>query len=263
MEVSTTLKEYRDATNASYKEIAHALGVSEATVQSWIAGRHQPNTNNQQKLESLMMREKTEQYKPVTLDSGDYAIDSRLVADMVEKEHSNLLKDIRRYISYMNDDKEDGLKVTSPRKKHSAILRSPLKADNYFIPSTYTNEQNKEQPCYLITKKGCDLLAHKMTGQRGVVFTARYIDLFYEMERQLAQPVPAPRTPRHYRIARKPKRLASYTPSQLDCAYIDKLVEEVKQQSTVTSKYLKLEEITLIAQRMEQVRGVTASQRGK
>lgn len=37
-------------------------------------------------------------------------------------------------------------------------------------------------PCYRITKKGCEFIAHKMTGQKGTEFTARYINRFHEMQ---------------------------------------------------------------------------------
>ena len=35
---------------------------------------------------------------------------------------------------------------------------------------------------FLVTKKGCEFIAHKMTGQKGTEFTARYINRFHEME---------------------------------------------------------------------------------
>lgn len=97
------------------------------------------------------------------------AIDSRVVAQMVEKEHKNLLQDIRNYISYLEDDRE--LKI---------------QPSDFFIESTYFSTQNKEQPCYLITKQGCEMVANKLTGKKGVLFTARYVKKFNEME--AAQP---------------------------------------------------------------------------
>lgn len=33
-----------------------------------------------------------------------------------------------------------------------------------------------------LQKKGCEFIAHKMTGQKGTEFTARYINRFHEME---------------------------------------------------------------------------------
>ena len=93
------------------------------------------------------------------------AIDSRVVAQMVEKEHKNLLQDIRNYISYLEDDRE--LKI---------------QPSDFFIESTYFSAQNKEQPGYLITKQGCEMVANKLTGKKGVLFTARYVKKFNEME---------------------------------------------------------------------------------
>lgn len=41
-------------------------------------------------------------------------------------------------------------------------------------------------PCYRITKKGCEFIAHKLTGTKGTEFTARYINKFHQMETTLA-----------------------------------------------------------------------------
>ena len=38
-------------------------------------------------------------------------------------------------------------------------------------------------PCYEVTKIGCDFLANKFTGEKGILFTAKYVKRFNEMER--------------------------------------------------------------------------------
>jgi len=73
---------------------------------------------------------------------------------MVGKEHKNLLRDICTYISYM---KGAELKV---------------EPSYFFTQSAYQNEQNKIMPCYLIARKGCDIIANKMIGQKGTLFMA-------------------------------------------------------------------------------------------
>ena len=88
------------------------------------------------------------------------------VAEMVEKTHANLLKDIRRYCKQLGEVKID--------------------FSDFFTESTYRTEQGREKPCYNITKKGCEFIAHKLTGTKGTAFTARYINRFHEMESQLA-----------------------------------------------------------------------------
>ena len=98
-------------------------------------------------------------------------IDSREVAEMVDMEHKNLLSKIRKYIEIL-----DGSKLSSHQ---------------FFVPSTYVNNQNKEQPCYLLTKKGCEMVANKLTGEKGVIFTAQYVNRFEQMEKHIKQQAPA------------------------------------------------------------------------
>ena len=94
---------------------------------------------------------------------------ARDIAEMLEKQHDQLMRSIRTYEDYLDSAK--------------------LQTHDFFIQSTYLNSQNKTLPCYLITKKGCDMVANKMTGEKGILFTARYIEKFYEMEEQLHKPM--------------------------------------------------------------------------
>lgn len=88
------------------------------------------------------------------------------VAEMVGKTHDNVLKDIRRIIEQLGAVKS---------------------YESYFIESTYTNTQNKELPCYLLTKKGCELFSTRMTGAKGTQFAVAYIERFNEMERHIKE----------------------------------------------------------------------------
>lgn len=92
--------------------------------------------------------------------------DSREVAFMTGKEHSHLMRDIRGYEKILEDNPK-------------------LDSQNFFIKDTYINSQNKVQPCYQLTRKGCDMVANKMTGEKGVLFTAEYVTRFEEMEEEL------------------------------------------------------------------------------
>lgn len=99
---------------------------------------------------------------------GRNAIDSREVAEMVEKQHKHLLRDIAGYIKIMEESNEPKF--------------GPV---DFFIPSTYQDSKGETRPCYLITKKGCDMIANKLTGKKGVLFTAAYTTTFDNMERAL------------------------------------------------------------------------------
>ena len=65
------------------------------------------------------------------------------MAEMVGKEHKNLMRDIRSYIEQLR--------------------LSNIGHSDFFKESTYKNSQNRDMPCYLVTKKGCELIAHKLT----------------------------------------------------------------------------------------------------
>lgn len=45
-------------------------------------------------------------------------------------------------------------------------------------------------PCYLCTRKGCEMIANKLTGQKGVAFTALYINAFHKMEKHIRENKP-------------------------------------------------------------------------
>jgi Rha family phage regulatory protein len=97
--------------------------------------------------------------------------DSREVAEMVGKDHKHLLRDIDGYISVLGQSK--------------------IGPSDFFVKSTYTSSQNKQLPCYLITKKGCEFVANKLTGEKGIIFTAAYVNAFHYMEDKLSGKAPA------------------------------------------------------------------------
>lgn len=89
-------------------------------------------------------------------------LDSREVACMVEKDHGKLMRDIRTYIEQLAESK--------------------IGFCDFFKESVYIDSNNRPRPSYLITKKGCEFISHKLTGAKGTKFTARYINRFHEME---------------------------------------------------------------------------------
>lgn len=91
--------------------------------------------------------------------------DSREVALRIGKEHKQLLKDIRRYIEFLNEGDF-----------------SPV---NFFIKDTYLDSKGEERPCYQLTKQGCEMIANKMTGKKGTLFTATYVQAFNQMQEKL------------------------------------------------------------------------------
>ena len=115
----------------------------------------------------------------VFLHSGLDVVDSREVAQMVEKRHDNLIRDISGYIKII--EKNNAIRsedVTKGNERNFA-------PSDFFIPSTYKDRKGEIRPCYLLTKKGCDMVANKMTGEKGVLFTAAYITAFEAMREHI------------------------------------------------------------------------------
>lgn len=98
--------------------------------------------------------------------NGKKVVDSREVADMIERTHAELLKSIRTYSEY--------------------LAEGEIPSGDFFIESTYTDSNNQQRPNFLITKKGCDMIANKLTGKKGVLFTAAYVTAFEDMKQQIA-----------------------------------------------------------------------------
>lgn len=100
--------------------------------------------------------------------NNDFYVDSREVAEMVKKRHANLVRDIENYQEVLNQN-------------------SKLSSDDYFIENTYQAGTGKQYKNYLLTKKGCDMVANKMTGTKGTLFTAMYVDAFHKMDEHIKE----------------------------------------------------------------------------
>lgn len=90
------------------------------------------------------------------------------IAEMMEIRHSDILAKLEG-----NDKIKGIIPILTERK---------ISSSDYFIPSTYHDSSGKENKCYKVTKLGCDFLANKFTGEKGILFTARYVKRFDEME---------------------------------------------------------------------------------
>lgn len=114
---------------------------------------------------------------PITTDEARYrdnvqTITTLEIAEMMEIEHYKVLRKL--------DGREENGKHI---KGYIEILAdSQMGVSDYFIESTYKDTSGKENRCYNVTKLGCDFLANKFTGEKGILFTARYVKRFRDME---------------------------------------------------------------------------------
>lgn len=97
--------------------------------------------------------------------NGGAYIDSREVADLIGKRHDHLLRDIDGYLLILEK------------------CNAPNFGDiEFFVKSSYIDARNRKKTCYLLSKMGCELCANKLTGEKGVLFTAAYVAKFNMME---------------------------------------------------------------------------------
>ncbi|EKQ56332.1 MULTISPECIES: Rha family transcriptional regulator [unclassified Clostridium] len=127
---------------------------------------------NERFTENKIIEKPIEENLPMQIKNGgekmnkqlENKISSREVAEMMEVKHTNLLAKI----DAINEDFEN----------------SKISFQKYWIESTYKVEgNNKDYREFLITKRGCEFLAHKTTGTKGNLFTDRYMDKFAMMEK--------------------------------------------------------------------------------
>jgi Rha family phage regulatory protein len=116
----------------------------------------------------------------VVNQNGALLVSSVEVAEMVGMQHKNLLRLINNYAGVLTGSK-----------------LSPL---DFFIESTYEDKKGQLRPCWLLTKKGCDMVANKLTGEKGILFTAQYVDTFDRMEQELKKQQ-TPKIPTTYKEA--------------------------------------------------------------
>lgn len=83
--------------------------------------------------------------------NGKLYVDSREVAEMVGKRHDHLIRDIKKYCEILSQNE----------------MSPELGRANFFVPASYKDANNQDRPCYLLTRKGCDMVANKMTGDKG------------------------------------------------------------------------------------------------
>lgn len=107
------------------------------------------------------------------MEQLEQTITSLEVAEMIGVPHWQILR------------KLDGTKKSKGVVK--ILADNKIVVSDYFVSSTYQDATGKENKSYNITKLGCDFLANKFTGEKGIIFTARYVKRFHEMEQTISQ----------------------------------------------------------------------------
>ena len=143
----------------------------------------------------------------------EQTLDSREVAKMVERKHYNLIRDIKGYVQELTELK--------------------IEFSDFFREGTYKDSTGRTLPRYDITKKGCEFIAHKLTGIKGTEFTARYINRFHEMEETIREGIPQKKADNP-----KKEKLSSVN-------MMVKSIKDALHDAGVDSKYIAAEVVRL------------------
>ena len=150
---------------------------------------------------------------------------SLLVAEKFGKEHKHVLEAVRNLIK--------------GSAENSAVLKM-------FEETTYTNEQNKEQPMFLMNRDGFTLPAMGFTGKKAMQFKLDYIDAFNKME-QVIKEQAKPKSQLEVlqmsinQLVEQEHRLSSV---ERDVADVRKWIDETKQERIENGRLLLQAEIS-------------------
>ena len=99
----------------------------------------------------------------VTTNNGKVVANSKDIADKFGKTHRHVLRDIKNLIENLDDD---------------------FRESNFGL-SSYKSLQNKELPCYELSRDAFSLLAMGFTGKPALQWKIKYIQAFNMMEKEL------------------------------------------------------------------------------
>lgn len=162
----------------------------------------------------------------------DKTIPSMEVAEMINKQHFHLMRDIRGYVAVLDENPK-------------------LDSRQFFIESTYKTAQGKEAACFLLTKLGCEMVANKMTGEKGILFTAEYTVRFNAMEDHIRnQQQQTPALPQNYKEALQHLLIQVERNEQLELENQQKqqIIGELKPKADYTDTILKSKKLLTITQ---------------
>ena len=162
---------------------------------------------------------------------GISVIDSREVSQMIGKQHAHLTRDIKKYIDVIS---------TNPK----------LDSLNFFIEDKYEDSKGEMRTCYLLTKKGCEMVANKMTGEKGILFTAEYVQAFNQMEQAIEELQPQYKLPATYKEALLQLVAAEEEKErlQLENKQQEQIIGELKPKADYTDVILKSKSLVTITQ---------------
>lgn len=227
------LKKFKEENGLTLEELGNEINIQRTALSQYFNGIIQPLPNTLAKIQKFL----NQRIFTLTNADGTQYVDSRLIAEWTEKSHKNLLQDIRNYITHLEQ----------LQSKSAELNFKPYEISMYFVESSYQNPRTKMSlPCYLVTQKGCEMIANKMIGVKGTKFTALYINEFHRMKEAL-QSEDKPTT--HPTNHNQPKQLKLNLEESPELSYIKQKIqafndcqtlEEISEQMAKIQKIIEV-----------------------
>lgn len=99
------------------------------------------------------------------------------IAEMMDTSHRSIMRKLEG-----RDDRGKHIKGVI-----EVLTEAQMGVSDFFTPSTYQDASGKENKCYKCTRMGCEFLANKFTGKKGIIFTAKYVERFHEMDQTIKE----------------------------------------------------------------------------
>ena len=159
----------------SYGEAGKAVGSDASSICRLLSGERKSVKGYH--FEVVEEEEEEQMISCITNEQGEPVpvIDSREVARMMGRTHTEILRYIEGTVNSKNNI--TGILPT--------LQGEQLTTTDYFIESSYITDNAIKCRCYLCTRMGCDLLATRQTGEKGILFCAKYVERFKAMEEEL------------------------------------------------------------------------------
>lgn len=185
----------------------------------------------------------------MTTTDGTQYISSRDIAEWTEKQHYHLMRDIEKYVSVLSEDEHN----SKMRDGHNPNLGDGLtpRVEGYFIADTYQVEDGgRAYKMFWCSRKGCEMIANKMTGKKGILFTAQYIEAFHAMEKECKKPKSEPkRRPIGAKEAAFMKEIDIYQRmANAERFYVDTLAQAIAETTDMLEKSYLTHKLTKFMQ---------------
>lgn len=139
----------------------------------------------------------------IVTNRNDEAVTTSIcVAQMFDKQHKHVIRDIENLIANMlttssahenkntlaHESNEPNFEPIKKGKENGALVCESNEPNfgfikKYFIKGYYTDARHRRKPMYYMTRDGFTLLAMGFTGKRAMEWKIKYITAFNEMEK--------------------------------------------------------------------------------